>query len=371
MGYSYSNETFQHTVKWDIKVKLTEKQISERAVQTFTQCLDQIPFVEDITILREQTLGDTRLDAVATVRIPGGDQRIIIECKGLGQPRIARDAVNQLLRCLQDFPDAYGVFAAPYISPGAAAICTGEGLGYLDLAGNCRLSFGQVHIEKTGNPNPFSDNRDLRSLYSPKATRILRVLLLNPKTTWKVQTLAKEAEVSIGLVSKVKKLLADREWITTEAEGVRLANHEAVLREWADHYSYKKNEIREYYSLKSIPEIEARIAEVASREVIRYALTGFSGADRLAPFTRYHKVTAYVEETDKDPASLLNLKKVTTGANVSLLIPYDDGVFYGSRDCAGTQVVSPVQIYLDLLGSPGRGEEAAQELLEKVIRPSW
>jgi hypothetical protein len=275
------------------------------------------------------------------------------------------------LRYLQDFPDAYGVFAAPYISPEAAAICTGEGIGYLDFAGNCFLSFGQVHIERTGNANPFTDNRDLRSLYSPKASRILRVLLLNPKTVWRVQFLAKEAGVSIGLVSKVKKLLADREWIRTEAEGLILASPEAVLREWAANYSYGKSEIRDFYSLKSVPEIEAQIAEVASREVIRYALTGFSGADRLAPFTRYHKVTAYVEETDKDLTSLLNLKKVATGANVSLVIPYDEGVFYGSQDCAGTQVVSPVQVYLDLLGSPGRGEEAAQEILEKAIRPSW
>jgi hypothetical protein len=371
MGYYYSTESFQRTVKQVVMVKLTEKQISEKAIQAFTQCLDQVPFVEDVTILHEQPLGDMSLDVIARVRTSGGEQQVIIESKRIGQPRIARNAVNQLLRYLQDFPDAYGVFAAPYISPEAAAICTGEGVGYLDLAGNCFLSFEQVHIEKSGSPNPFSDNRDLRSLYSPKATRILRVLLLNPKTAWRVQALAKEADVSIGLVSKVKKLLADREWIRTEAKGLRLANPESVLREWADNYSYKKNEIREYYSLKSIPEIETQIAEVASRESIRYALTGFSGADRLAPFTRYHKVTAYVDETDLNLASLFNLKSVTSGANVSLLIPYDEGVFYGTRDRAGTQVVSPVQVYLDLLGSPGRGEEAAQELLEKVIRPSW
>lgn len=49
----------------------------------------------------------------------------------------------------------------------------------------------------------------------------------------------------------------------------------------------------------------------------------------------------------------------------------DKGVYYGARDFAGIQVVSPVQVYLDLLGYRGRGKEAAKELLEQVIRPSW
>jgi len=194
---------------------------------------------------------------------------------------------------------------------------------------------------------------------------------VNPKTAWKLQTLAKEADVSIGLVSKVKKLLVDREWITMESEGLRIADPKALLAEWADNYTYRKNEIREFYSLKSIPEIENQIAEILPRMEVRYALTGYSGADRLAPFSRYNKVTVYVDKTDKDLASALNFKKVSSGANVSLLTPYDQGLFYGTRNANGFQVASPVQIYLDLHTYHGRGEEAAKELLEQVIRPSW
>ena len=35
-GYSYFKECFQHTVKQGVLVKLTEKQISEKAIQAFT-----------------------------------------------------------------------------------------------------------------------------------------------------------------------------------------------------------------------------------------------------------------------------------------------------------------------------------------------
>jgi len=352
-------------------MKVTERELNRKTIEARKRCLEDVSFVDGPIVPSQPNVGDMTPDLLLKLIVPGGEKQLIIERKTVGQPRIARNAVNQLLRYLQDFPKAYGVFVAPYISPRAAEICMKEGIGYLDLAGNCHLSFGHIYIEKTGNPNPFSDKRDLRSLYSHKATRVLRVLLLNPKTTWRLQSLAEEADVSIGLVSKVKKLLADREWITMDTGGLRLAESEVLLAEWAENYTYRKNEIREFYSLKSIPEIESRIAELLPGTGLRYALTGFSGADRLAPFTRYHKVTAYVDETDEDLASILNLKKVTSGANVSLFTPYDKGVFYGTRDFRGFQVASPIQVYLDLHTYRGRGEEAAKELMERVIRPSW
>jgi hypothetical protein len=80
---------------------------------------------------------------------------------------------------------------------------------------------------------------------------------------------------------------------------------------------------------------------------------------------------AYVDETDEDLASMLSLKKVTGGANVSLFTPYDEGVFYGAQKIGGLVVASPIQIYLDLHTYRGRGEEAAKEILERIIRPSW
>ncbi|MDO9129159.1 MAG: type IV toxin-antitoxin system AbiEi family antitoxin, partial [Anaerolineales bacterium] len=96
----------------------------------------------------------------------------------------------------------------------------------------------------------------------------------------------------------------------------------------------------------------------------------FSGAARLAPAVRYQRAVAYV---DSDPDSLtdsLGWKRVTSGANVSLLVPYDEGVFFDSREMDGMQLVTPVQIYLDLQNYRSRGQEAAQAI-RKVIDQSW
>ena len=64
-------------------------------------------------------------------------------------------------------------------------------------------------------------------------------------------------------------------------------------------------------------------------------------------------------------------KKVESGANITLLIPSDEGVFYGASEIEGVPVASPIQSYLDLVSFRGRGEEAAQFLLDKVIKPKW
>ena len=96
-------------------------------------------------------------------------------------------------------------------------------MGYVDLAGNCHLAFGQVFIRKECRSNPYVQRRDPRSLYSPKAERVLRVLLSNPNRAWKTEALSAEARVSLGQVANVKRLLADREWIQVGTEGFRLS----------------------------------------------------------------------------------------------------------------------------------------------------
>lgn len=351
-------------------MKLTEKEIKQKTWEALVGCTEGIPFLKKPPTPIQLPEGDDTPDLAARITLPEGEQGILFECKTIGQPRVARNGVNQILRYLEKYPDYYGVFVAPYISPRSAEICSQEGIGYLDFAGNCRLSFGRIYIERKGTENPFAERRDLRSLYSPKASRILRVLLHDPRRVWKVEGLAEEADVSLGLVSKVKTLLGDREWITVQRDGLRLSEPEALLHEWSQNYTFRKNDVQDFYSRKTISEMESQIAEALSEKSIKYALTGFSGAARLAPAVRYQRVMAYVEDT-QDVASLLGLKPVTSGANVSLLVPYEPGVFYGTREIDGILVASPVQIYLDLVGYRGRGEEAAKELFEQVIRQTW
>lgn len=351
-------------------MKRTGSELEEKALDALEACLGRVPFVTMESVEQEPS-GSLLPDILATVRIAQKRQRIMVEVKGNGQPRVVRSVIYQLLRYREKNPDVYCVFAAPYISPQAAEICIKEGVGHIDLAGNCRLTFDHVYIEQEGKANPFAQKRDLRSLYSPKAERVVRVLLDNPKRVWRVQPLAAEAMVSLGQVSNVKSLLQDREWLTSTETGLQLCAPDQLLAEWADNYNFKRNTTRNYYTLKSIAEIEADLAAICRQLEIPYVLTGFSAAARYAPAVRYQRATVYVGKKADEVARLLALKEVTTGANVALLIPYDEGVMYGYRLMDGIQVATPIQVYLDLLHVKGRGEEASAMLLDDVIRKSW
>lgn len=352
-------------------MKLSGDELEKKAKDALRSCLSRVPFLKKADIKRQASREEMKPDLLVKLALPEGEKYLVVEIKANGQPRLAREAINQILRYLDLFPDAYGIFLAPYISQKAGELCRKEGIGYLDLAGNCYLCFDTVYIEQEGRPNVYKEKRDLRSLYSPRAERVLRVLLNNPGNDWKVGELAEEAQVSLGQVSNVKKLLMDREWIQVGSTGFMLYEPEQLLKEWEENYTFRRNRVLDFYSMKGPVQIEADLAEYCNREKLQYALTGFSGAARLAPAVRYQRAMAYLECFNEGIRSELALQKVSSGTNVSVLIPYDEGVFYGSRELGGAQVTSPVQVYLDVRSFRGRGEEAAQVLFDQVIKPSW
>jgi len=372
-SYFHCSGYFQLLLKGLFLVKIKGVPIEEKAEEALRSCLQIVPFLEIEEISRELKVGagEDRIDLVAMVHLNQKRLKIFAEVKNNGQPRVARIAISQLKRYCEASSDVYCLFIAPYISSKTAEICTNEGIGYLDLAGNCRLSFEGIFIIQKGKPNPFSERRDLRSLYSPKAERILRVLLNDPGKVWRFQPLAEEAGVSLGQVSNVKNLLDDREWLITSNNGFRIKSPEDILAEWAMSYNFKRNIVRNYYTMKTPAEIEADLAEECERGKITYVLTGFSGAVRYAPMVRYQRSMVYIgNELDRITAQV-SLKEVSSGANVTLLTPYDEGVFCGRQDIDGIQVASPIQVYLDLMSMKGRGEEAASAVLNKVIKQTW
>jgi len=355
---------------------MNERRLESAVPDRLADILREVPFLAQAQLQPAPGPRDSGVDFIVSVRANGVDRRLLCEVRTSGQPRIARQACLELVDFARSDKKAYPVFIAPYISPAAAMICDQYNVGYLDFAGNCRLAFDKVYIRREGFPNPAVQRRDLRSLYSPKAERVLRVLLTAGKRTWRTQELADEATVSLGQVANVKKLLADREWIDVQPVGFSLRTLESaalpLLQEWTANYRASRSSAREFYSLKSIPEIEASLSEVVGRQPASpIAFTGFSGAARLAPAVRYSRVAAYVRGDVDALASRLGLKPVSSGANVTLLEPFDEGVFYGMRALEGAPIVSAVQIYLDLMQTRGRGEEAASAILGEAIKPLW
>jgi len=352
-------------------MKLSKEELVRKAEEALRSSLEGIPFAEIRIIERESTFGRYRANLVATVGTPAGPRYFVAEIKSVGQPRAAREAVNQLWRFRENRPDVVPVFIAPYISPASAELCRQEGTSYVDLSGNCRLVFDHSFVEREGRPNLFAKKRDLRSLYSTRSSRVVRVLLANPGEAWKIKELARESEVSLGLASNVKKLLEDREWVRKTDDGLALVEPEKLLAEWAENDSFRKNKVRDCRSPKPVADLESDLAAACRERGVPYALTGFSAAARFATMGRFSHAMAYVRKPLDEMIASLGLEEVTSGVNVTILEPYDEGVFYGVEEEEGVRLVSPVQVYLDLKGFRGLGEEAAGKLLDEVIRPYW
>src|SRR5207237_9604640 len=90
------------------------------------------------------------------------------------------------------------VAGAVDIGPQSARSLKSNSLGFVDLSGNCYLAFENVLIEKEGKRNVRPSTRPLRSLFAPRATRVVRVLLVEPGRAWRLEVLGRAAGVSLG-----------------------------------------------------------------------------------------------------------------------------------------------------------------------------
>jgi len=349
----------------------SEKELLSNAFQSFYSILSKVPFVT----LKHATAGTSpgagAEDSIVKVFIEGKPIKFILEAKSQGEPRLVRMAINQLKDNLNNAKDTYGILAAPYLSDASRQICKEAGVGCIDLAGNAIIAVGNIYIDIGGVPNPFPSSRVSKSIFSPKSSRVLRVLLSAPAKRWHVEGLSREAGISIGLTSRVKQSLLALEWIREENKSFYIVKPEEVLNQWVGNYSYQKNQAFSYYSMLSEEELEAAVKQECEEKKYQYGLAMFSGARKVAPFVRFMRFFSYVDGSIEDIAAALQLKKVESGANVTLLQPYDNGVFYDLQNVGGTNVVSDIQLYLDLKGYKGRGEEAAQAIFDQRIKPKW
>ena len=349
---------------------IKEKTQIDEARKVVLSTLQRIPEIMELRVELDRWTENYSADLLVSFRRQNDRKTLLVEIKSSGQPLSARSAVNHLLVLQYKRPGHNGVFVAPYISERSAEICKSHGIGYIDFSGNCWLNLDSIFIEIKGNPNRFSRKSELKSLFKPKAERILRVLLCEPERQWLALELAETAKVSIGQVSNVRKLLLDREWIMDQKRGIKLIESLQLLTSWLAEYHPDRSTMYGFYDMGSVGDIESTISSFCNRTGIRYAFTGFSGAARYAPFTTYGTAAVYMDISATNINELL-FKPVTSGANIRIISPYDDGVYYGTRDIRGQSVVGPVQCYLDLKDDKARGEEAAEALLEQVIKPSW
>jgi len=332
-----------------------------------------LPSLKLTQILKEQRIGSAIIDIIAEVLTPLGKRRkLYIEVKSIAAPSRIREALRQLKAAIKDQGNGYPVFALIFIGPRTREIFKEEGVGYIDLAGNCFLQFEDIYIEKIVDKNPFPSRGRPPSFFTPISSRIVRALLVEPDRQWKVSELAQAIQVSLGQTSNVTRRLLGEEYVARSQKGrLRLIQPGKLLDAWQEQYSLSKNTQMIYYSFeRNTEQLTARVASTALERQWRYAITSFAAASLIAPFVRgIGMVTWYVDDTAsiEQWVKALDLRPAESGANIMILVPYDKGVFYQTQTVNGIVLVSSVQLYLDLFNDPARGREQAEFLRKEKL----
>ncbi|MGH7390946.1 MAG: hypothetical protein ACREM3_16035 [Candidatus Rokuibacteriota bacterium] len=318
----------------------------------------------------EVRIGNQKADLVK-FRLGEQEHALVLEVCSLGQPRQIRAAVTRLGEIRREMPSAYPLAVAVYIGPQSARILKNNNLGYLDLSGNCHIALENVFIEKEGKRNVRPSTRPLRSLFAPRATRVVRVLLTEPARVFKLEELARAAAVSLGHAHNVVKRLEELAWVERDdRQRIRLTKPADLLENWGESYTYRDNEILSYFapervSRKFMTDV-ARAAEAAGR---RYALTLHAGASLVvAAHLRVPAVHCYLEGDPLPVATALGLRPATEAeGSLHWLAPYDPGVFHGALEKGGLKVTCLPQLYVDLLHYERKGAEQAEHLRREAM----
>ncbi|MDG6995559.1 MAG: hypothetical protein JRN52_06535 [Nitrososphaerota archaeon] len=217
--------------------------------------------------------------------------------------------------------------------------------------------------------------RVTKNIFEQKASRIVRVLLINEGTSWTTRELAREANVSLSYTHATISSLLKSGYVARKISGnpsVEVVDPIRLLNRWASYNDYLSNgnQFIEYYSYDK--DIDIIMDKLASSSKVDYALTSLSGAWLVSPYVRPIALEAYVySKSDADSiARALDLNPIPKDGNVRLVIPYDNGVFYKTQITRDVKVVSDVQLYVDLYNFPARGEEASGRILER-IKSRW
>ena len=362
-----------------LKISEKVKEFEIEALEAVHALLELVPILKVHPVEHEKQIGpDHRIDGVIRLSNADKEYALVIEVKNQGQPRFVRSAIYQLrnyvvnidrTRFGTETSDLVPLLVTPYLSPESRRLCIEHNVSYLDLFGNFRLAFGTVFFERTVGEKPKSETRSLRSIFSPKASAILRVMLSHPGEPWRVTQLAEEANASLGHVSNVRKALLEREWAEEQDEGVVLTKPMQIIETWRENYRRPAGHRRAGHTHFHGSKLDDRVREALSvhEHGPRAVCSLHSAAKWISPFVRDATNTFYADEEGAEYLShTLRLSPTSKGANVIITIVKDKSLFDDAVEpVSSIFCTSPIQTYLDLWVGNDRDREAAEYLFEK------
>jgi hypothetical protein len=296
------------------------------------------------------------------IEVDTGKKHLRFRCLEVnrGTPNLLESARRRMSLHGVSLP-GFPALVAPRLSAKALEICAQAGVSCFDLGGNVLVCCQEAQISQTGNQSRYPNET---SLFSGKAARVVRTLLVHPQRTWSVRDLGQEAQTSIGLVSQVTQKLTQLGWVTAKRArgGIQLTSPGALIDVWRQHYVPDITATASLFSLDGSEEVEQRLAQACDRLNLQYAFTGSSAAALQGIINTHQEVVLYVHSSAplKSLITAAGLLRFTnTEGNILLLIAQSKSFLQGARKTTNGWVVHPIQAYMDLWADPEQQSLAA------------
>jgi hypothetical protein len=309
----------------------------------------------------------------AVIRFGPAAEAVAVEVKRRANAATAWQIVQQSRAA----PDGNLLLVAEATTADAREILERHGVALVDGLGNAHVELPGfvLHTEaqpgrRGGTPRPQTHTR-----LAGKAGVGAQALLLEPAREWKVQDLAGEAGISVGLAHRVLVRLETEGLVAAEGAGPRrvrrVADRTALLDLWAEENTDRVVRRARAYRLAREPrELAGAVSAGLDAVGIDHAVTGAAAAARIAPFVTAVPVAEIwigsVASLD-DAAVATGAEAVESGHNLAFVQANGDEPLAFRRQVDGIWGVNPFRLFYDLRNDPRRGHEQAETLRREVI----
>ena len=347
---------------------LNKNEIKNEFISRIGNLLDPLNVIEIKTF--PVSMSGKNYDLLVSVEFADEIIDLIFVITANSEPRYVEQAVSRLKIRSNRSSRSYPVYGSLFIGKRSRDICTELDVGYIDLNGNIFLALKNFHIEKESNKNIIREKKELKNMFSPVSTRILRRLLIDTDVSWTTKSLSEGSGASIGYTHRVVEKLKDKKFIERDSNyRLKLIDPANLLERWREEYTFRKNKIQPFYSFqKDERKLLREIDRISNEKEMEYALTMHVAGRMVAPYVRSKEVHFYIGSSPKVWKEELDLRPVESGANIYLMEPYDSGIMQDLQVIDGLKIVSNLQLYLDLYNYPKRGREQAEFIREKRLK---
>ena len=264
---------------------------------------------------------------------------------------------------------------APAIAGEAAGRLVDGGVNYVDLTGNCHLALGRdvyIHVEGKRPLRAAPPDRGIRAA----GFQVLFTYLSGPYLALPVRAVGQLAGVSRQAVLEMRQRLLAEGYVVESAKGAALRwnprRRDDALRRWFEGYrsTVRPRLLEGVYRTRSRDpdEIAAAIESTAGPPGDRWRWGGSAAAYQLRQHYRGERTVIHVRDRADEVARRLPALRDPEG-NLIVLRTFGD-INWRPQEPGAT--VDPLLAYSEMLvGDDERDREAAADLFDAVVRPSW